>query len=152
MAPKRKQAPDAADAGEVLPKKARATATQQAEPKSSKGKARASAYHSAVVPRVEVIKVQPIPQCAREEPSPYNAETYLKDCMMQNVLMRLDATEKVALRAWYLRHPNFEYGALCSDTDGPGLGFGAFNDAIEFTTVITVVCCYYCCSCCSGHK
>ena len=43
--------------------------------------------------------------------------------------MRLDATEKAALRAWFLRHPNFEYGTLCSGTDGPGLVFDAFADA-----------------------
>ena len=147
MATKRKRAPDASDASEFLPiKKANATANQQgqstasrklqrkdkgsvAEPKSNKGKAKASAYHSAGAPCAEVIKVQPISQFASEEPSPYNAETYLKDCMLQNVFMRLDATEKAALRAWFLRHPNFEYGTLCSGTDGPRLVFDAFADA-----------------------
>ena len=45
------------------------------------------------------------------------------------LFMRLDATEKAALRAWFLRHPNFERGTLCSGTDGPGLVFDAFVDA-----------------------
>lgn len=76
-----------------------------------------------------IIKVHPLDEYAQEEPFPYEADTYLKNFMKQNVIARLRVTEKEALRLWLLRHANFQFGTICSGTDGPAFAFKAFAEA-----------------------